>query len=197
MNYSYQQEELADYEGFKYRIFYKNSIRSFKQVIQSWQNDDEFIQFYNQILAHSEFSAFYWEVKPIRLNQLDEAFEFVLINSKPLTLIKANPKAFQAHFSEHKSAVAFENLGKDALLVAPCPITQTEHYRHFGSFAREAPKNQHISFWKLVGHEYMKSLGNAPKWLSTAGLGVYWLHVRIDSRPKYYRYTPYQQIENQ
>ena len=30
-----------------------------------------------------------------------------------------------------------------------------------------------------------------PVWLSTAGHGVAWLHVRLDSQPKYYRYRPY------
>ena len=28
-------------------------------------------------------------------------------------------------------------------------------------------------------------------WLSTAGLGVYWLHLRLDTRPKYYSFQPY------
>jgi hypothetical protein len=28
-------------------------------------------------------------------------------------------------------------------------------------------------------------------WISTIELGVSWLHVRIDSTPKYYHYTPY------
>jgi hypothetical protein len=30
-----------------------------------------------------------------------------------------------------------------------------------------------------------------PEWLSTAGAGVSWLHVRLDDRPKYYGYAPY------
>jgi hypothetical protein len=32
-----------------------------------------------------------------------------------------------------------------------------------------------------------------PVWLSTAGAGVSWLHVRLDDRPKYYGYRPYQE----
>ena len=28
-------------------------------------------------------------------------------------------------------------------------------------------------------------------WVNTEGSGVYWLHVRIDSRPKYYHFAPY------
>jgi hypothetical protein len=28
-------------------------------------------------------------------------------------------------------------------------------------------------------------------WLSTSGLGVAWLHIRLDSTPKYYQHQPY------
>ena len=31
----------------------------------------------------------------------------------------------------------------------------------------------------------------SPVWVSTAGMGVSWLHVRFDSRPKYYRWGEY------
>ena len=30
-----------------------------------------------------------------------------------------------------------------------------------------------------------------PTWVSTAGGGVAWLHVRLDSAPKYYTHRPY------
>ena len=33
--------------------------------------------------------------------------------------------------------------------------------------------------------------GDMPLWVSTAGLGVSWLHVRLDARPKYYRHDAY------
>ena len=35
------------------------------------------------------------------------------------------------------------------------------------------------------------ALSEKPLWLSTAGGGVAWLHLRIDSRPKYYSHRPY------
>jgi hypothetical protein len=34
-------------------------------------------------------------------------------------------------------------------------------------------------------------LGAKPVWLSTAGGGVSWLHVRLDDQPKYYGFEPY------
>lgn len=33
-----------------------------------------------------------------------------------------------------------------------------------------------------------------PIWLSTSGLGVYWLHMRLDRRPKYYTYEPFKEF---
>ena len=64
-------------------------------------------------------------------------------------------------------------------------------YPHLASFVRTAPEEQIQDFWKEVSQTYDADLGESPKWLSTSGLGVYWLHVRVDSRPKYYTYSPY------
>ena len=38
-----------------------------------------------------------------------------------------------------------------------------------------------------------RRLSAKPVWLSTAGAGVSWLHVRLDDRPKYYGYAPYRE----
>ena len=45
--------------------------------------------------------------------------------------------------------------------------------------------------WQLVGAAMQRRLNTKPVWLSTAGAGVSWLHVRLDDWPKYYGYTPY------
>ena len=36
-----------------------------------------------------------------------------------------------------------------------------------------------------------RRLSRQPLWLSSAGLGIYWLHLRLDSRPKNYSFQPY------
>jgi len=56
---------------------------------------------------------------------------------------------------------------------------------------REAPIEQVEEFWKIVAEQYEVAINEVPIWLSTHGLGVYWLHVRIDTYPKYYHYQPY------
>jgi len=42
-----------------------------------------------------------------------------------------------------------------------------------------------------LAREALARLSDRPLWISTAGMGVNWLHVRLDSRPKYYRHAPY------
>jgi hypothetical protein len=36
-----------------------------------------------------------------------------------------------------------------------------------------------------------QELDDRPLWVSTSGLGVSWLHLRFDRRPKYYTHAPY------
>ena len=47
------------------------------------------------------------------------------------------------------------------------------------------------ALWQVVGEAMERRLGTEPVWLSTAGAGVSWLHVRLDDRPKYYGHAPY------
>jgi hypothetical protein len=53
---------------------------------------------------------------------------------------------------------------------------------------------QRYALWEAVGRVAERRLGTAPVWLSTAGAGVSWLHVRLDDRPKYYAFTPYKTV---
>ncbi|MFN0016858.1 MAG: DUF6940 family protein [Pirellulaceae bacterium] len=42
-----------------------------------------------------------------------------------------------------------------------------------------------------LGEAKAASVNVNPVWLITAGVGVSWLYVRLDDRPKYYGYGPY------
>ncbi len=77
------------------------------------------------------------------------------------------------------------------MLVAPAPQGPPRAYAHLAVFARHAPASQQDALWQAVGHAVADRLATEPLWLSTSGLGVGWLHVRLDERPKYYTYAPY------
>ena len=89
----------------------------------------------------------------------------------------------------------FDSLGGDAVLVAPCERGPRTQYAHLGAFVREASAPQQAALWKAVGHALKRALANrgdsVATWLSTEGSGVPWLHIRLDSRPKYYHHAAY------
>jgi hypothetical protein len=62
-----------------------------------------------------------------------------------------------------------------------------------GDFVRQAPPEQIDALWRVVGEKMHSRLNDRPVWLSTAGGGVAWLHVRLDDHPKYYHYREYRQ----
>lgn len=180
----------------KVKVTKDQSPLSFSKVISLWKNDKVFRTYYNGLLAQSTYEAFYWEVPPMVINRLEDPFEFVLIESEPLKRITANSRPFQEYFRADEKVVCFWNLGKDAKLVVPCPLTDEGHYAHLANFVRSKQEEQIDAFWQTIGTAYEQLLGSQVKWLSTAGLGVSWLHLRIDSRPKYYRYTPYKSYDS-
>jgi len=44
---------------------------------------------------------------------------------------------------------------------------------------------------QAIGEAIAQWAGPRPPWVSTAGMGVPWLHARLDTRPKYFRHAPY------
>ncbi len=166
----------------------------YARVIHLWQQDESFQEFFTSLLADAPFSAFFWETPAVAQATVDQPFECVLMDSPPLARVQSDPSAFADYFAAadpEEMVISFPNLGHDALLVVPCPQATTSAYPHIAAFAREAPKRQQQALWQRVGLALERRLNQQPIWLSTSGLGVYWLHIRLDSFPKYYSFHPY------
>jgi len=164
----------------------------FADVITLWRTDPDFRAFFIALLAESPFSAFRWETPPITSANADRDFEFVLLQSNALER-PVDPSAFASHFTGN-AVETFPNLGGDAVMVVPCPVASESIYGHLASFIRNAPESQVHQLWQSVSAAMQERIDDQPVWLSTAGMGVSWLHVRLDSRPKYYGYQPFKQV---
>jgi hypothetical protein len=167
---------------------------SFTEVLRCWQEDPDFRTWFNDLLAAAPFAAFRWETPPITTATADRPFEFVMLDSPSLDR-PPDGDAFAEHFSgsDPEGVTTFPNLGRDAILVVPCPGGPHSAYGHLAAFVRQAPEPQRHAFWAAVGAALRRRLGTKPVWLSTAGAGVAWLHVRLDDRPKYYGHAPYRE----
>ena len=179
--------------GSKYRLLDDEMPLSFRELLRLLEHDDDVAAWYTRLLANVDFEAFYWEHPPLTLESLDCDTEFVLLNAPALASIQAKPTAFQSIFNDHpdEDVIVFPNLGGDAMLIAPRPIAANDAYPHLAAFLRQAPADQVRSLWRQTAKTVSQSVGPSPKWFSTAGLGIAWLHVRLDTRPKYYRHVPY------
>ncbi|MDH3210469.1 MAG: hypothetical protein OEL91_08855 [Burkholderiaceae bacterium] len=189
---------LADGRVLRVMIDRESSRVTYAQVLQLWRDDASFRAAFIALLADAPFSAFRWETPPITTSTADRPFEFVLLDSPGLART-TDLHAFAQHLggTGTEGVVEFSNLGKDAIMVAPCPIAAPDAYGHLAAFVRKAPEAQKHALWKLVSSAMRRRLGAKPVWLSTAGGGVPWLHVRLDDRPKYYGYEPYREAAQQ
>lgn len=163
---------------------------SFAQVCEGWRTDAGFRAQWITSLKSIPFRAYCWECPPVSGSTRNSAFECVFVPSPSLARMKTDAYAFSGHFRPGSGAATFWNLGGDALLVAPCP-EQTGNFAHLASFTATASAERQDALWKAVGEALATRIGPQPLWLSTAGHGVAWLHVRLDSSPKYYRHAPY------
>jgi len=171
---------------------------TYKDFLEELGHEGEVVNSFIEILKTSNFEAYFFETPKITGNKLSsQKFEFVLVNAESLENVSPDKDAFQEHFSDCQRLVTkFHNLGGDSMLISPCPESSTnlEAYSHLAKFVRKAPQKQVLEFWKETSKtalKHIRSRGSKPTWMSTSGLGIYWLHLRLDSRPKYYTYQPY------
>jgi hypothetical protein len=163
---------------------------SYRQVLSAWSEAEDFRELFMRQIRVAPFTALRWECPALDKNSLDREFECVLLDS-PFLDVPANPRDFSEYLRTDAEVVEFSNLGGDARLIVPCPRSAGANYSHLAAFHRSADLEQQHALWQAVAAAVSSRVSETPLWLSTAGGGVDWLHVRLDSRPKYYAYPAY------
>jgi hypothetical protein len=172
----------------------RSGALAYREVIERWADDPAFRAWFARVVAAAPFEACFFETPCVDAASAARPFECVLVDAPGLAGVAADERAFAEHFRaapEGEAAIAFRNLGGDALLVAPMPGPATAASAHLAAFSRAAPAGASDSLWRIVGRRMRDETRHRPVWLSTSGLGVYWLHLRLDARPKYYTHVPY------
>ena len=186
----------ADGRMIKCAIDFNASAISYAGILELWRDSAEFRVYFNQLLVDFPFTAFRWETPPVTIATLNQPFEFVLLDSPELA-IRPDAAACCEYFAAADAGgiVEFSHLGGDAVLVVPCADIQVLDYAHLAGFLRNAPVIQQHALWQAVAAAMQRRLGSIPVWLSSAGGGVAWLHLRLDDRPKYYGYAAYRNAD--
>ena len=196
-DYSADVAQLDEGRVSRFSLLSDGEPLSWSDVVHGWQTDHSFRRFFISVLADAPCPAYFWETPPVTRTSIDREFEFVLVDSRSLAGVRTDEQAFANQFASAQSGesvIEFANLGGDATLVVPCPGEPMSAYSQISTFTRQAPDDQQHQLWSMVGAALERQLGDQPVWLNTSGLGIYWLHIRLDASPKYYTHAPYRSV---
>ena len=160
------------------------------------RNDNSFLaDFIDVLKTGSDYDQYYFECPPVSSATQDNEFEFIISQSTTLDR-NPTPNTFSSYFTPQCLSVQFTDLDGDSTLISPCPPSsnsEERNYVHLASFMKNGPVDKVKDVLKRAGADMSNKLSQTTEmwWFSTSGDGVAWLHVRIDPRPKFYRYGPY------
>jgi hypothetical protein len=166
---------------------------SWAAALAGWREGGAFEQAFVAALLESPFEAYLWETPPLSAATTARPFEWVLVRNDFLARVEPDDFAFAEHIRGERGIRSFDNLGGDARLIVPCAEDVPAAYPHLAAFVRLAPRAQVRSLWSALASAVEERLARSSKpcWVSTSGLGVFWVHVRVDEQPKYYAHAPY------
>jgi hypothetical protein len=182
-----------------YRHCDDRRLASFDEVLDALATPAEVAAFARSLCLLQGGGVFF-ECRPVTASTLAEPFEATLTWTAEFDGFVADSSPFAAFVAGHADpAVAFKNKGGDATLIIPTPYlgVPRDDYAHLRAFmcSTRVPAIDKVALWSRVASVLRRELSerpaDTPLWLSTAGLGVHWLHVRIDTQPKYYQHEPY------
>ena len=164
-------------------------------------NDPVFSASLSTAIGSTSASDVFWECCSCSgASAASTPFEFVVLNaSRQFRSMRASAKAFARHLAmaarEGDRVARFDNLDHSARLLAPVESdVEANICLNIGRFMAKAPAENRRALWVAIAHEvvlWWRKFPHKRVWVSTSGLGVPWLHVRLDVRPKYYQYQGY------
>eukprot|EP00977_Amphora_coffeiformis_P013268 scaffold3421_cov181-Amphora_coffeaeformis.AAC.8 len=197
----------------RYQAIFETGDKKKPVSVQQWTRDmididSSSFQSFLSVLRQNPYQAFFFETRPVTAAKLaTTTFEFVLVDAPALhdfAVARPDPQAFAEYFNSCTNACVFTSLHKDATLVAPKPPPDAAEnnnnnlatYSHLADFCRKANSELVAATWKLAIQTYVQQVerqATLPLWFSTSGMGIAWLHFRIDQRPKYYTYAKFRE----
>ena len=180
----------------RYKIFDSGRELSYADVLDLWEENIEFLDFILRLFKDSGFNSYVWETLPITSSTVQRKFEFVII-SKPESSTNPDLETYKEYFDTagpNNGVVTFPNLGYDAHLIVPSPLKEDVNYSGMAEFFSHAPRPQQYALWNVLAREIKLKLSEKNMWVSVAGGGISWLHIRLDEKPKYYSFMPYTEV---
>lgn len=167
-------------------------------IKKNYSNDKFIGSFINLLTTLNTFDSYYIEFSPTIFNSLDHVtFQFVLTKTGGFSSTPdIHTFGIEKLNTNTDDIIWFPNPSNTALLVVPCynQSFPMDDYIHIGKFMKSSnikqKQNLVIKIFELY-FEMLEQNQTKKLWLSTHGKGVAWLHVRIDTIPRYITHINY------
>jgi len=167
---------------------------SYANAMDLLDSSRDFRSWFIATLADAPFTSYFWETPPVTEATIDSNFEYVVVDGPRLASQRPDTQAFAEYFRDSDGAgtiAVMPNLSGDAVMIVPRILAAASVYTDLATFLRHGPDEQRHELLHVMASTIKSRLGQRPLWVSTSGLGVAWLHIRLDSRPKYYQFQPF------
>jgi hypothetical protein len=153
------------------------SAKTWTEVIKDWKKGENLPQIKSSV---------FWETSRIHSGGESEFIQKVKPATKHLPMkMRADSTAFRKYLDGATTPVKFSNLDKSAVLVSP--PDNGKNFSHIATFYKNSTAQEKKDLWKKVAKAAEKEMKKGKDvFVSTHGTNVPWLHVRIESKPKYY-----------
>lgn len=189
-----------------YFEIYRNEKRQTCQMMLKRFGEPEFVQALSDFFQRHERTQkgqfFLFQCTPFQANYLNRPFTFFLISDTNWWLSRlpvgshADIKRFAEYTTQcNKGSVMAFSSEKDpsTQLICPCDEGTRSEFGFLGDFMHNASFSQKLELFRAIQLQLMLHLNSAPgkrgvpMFVSTHGLDVPWLHVRMETPlPKHY-----------
>ncbi|ACH46891.1 unknown [Feldmannia species virus] len=168
----------------KIQIYDKTPPSRPRKTRATW--NDVVAKWYGGIDLPQVKSSVFWETSRISADGSSTFKQKQVAASRDLPMsMVGDSSAFTKYLYGQTSPVSFYNLNRTAVLVAP-PDTG-KNFAHLGLFYKNSTTQERKQLWRKVAEEIMKKIRKGESvYVSTHGTNIPWLHIRLDTVPKYY-----------
>ena len=180
----------------KFSRFYYGKNLYWGDAIELFDDEDfvkSLVTIINTKTIENNYKSYFFECP--KMNDAlskNKLFEFVLYDAKNnFENKKADPTFFEQYFLKEKNICNVKSNSGNILLI-PKLLTKNCTYLNLTNFLHYGDEQQIYELFKEIKNVTQKLLKeNKTFWLNTHGLGVFWLHIRIDFTPMYYHHKVY------
>jgi len=191
-SFSLVSRELSGHPGFSLEALHGSERLGRLAFYEALRDEAELRTALTAAMLAANIPALAWETAPLSRAGSHRPMEQLLLPHPALARAEADPQPFAEHIAGGAGTAGvggFGTFGADARLLVPCAPKPGVRFAHLVTFLASAHPSQRDALWQLVGRLACEHVARseAPLWVSTAGMAVSWVHVRLDLRPKYYR----------